>query len=229
MAERPAHPAAAVRYRPGGYDPQRANGPDTPVMDRDRLARVLDHASWRDPSVQWRHDTRIRTALAVLERTAACTDLAIERLEEAASAVEGGRVSASAVMRGLLATRADELLDSLPGIAALAGEHGVNLLDGGVQGLRVQLGPGALHYSLCPISLRRDHRGFHIPTCDSAFEDPEETAVVAAGIERARVRLARFADRLSQDAIALARLTGAWPDGPARSGAAPGPDAERST
>jgi hypothetical protein len=203
-----------VPRRTGGYDPNRTNGPETPVMAADRRTKALNHAAWRDPSVQVRRDGELRAALAVLERTAACTDLAIERLDEAASAVEAGRQSASPVMRGLLATRTDELLDSLERITLLAEEGGLNLLDGGLQGLKVKVESGGLNYALAPICLRRDGRGFNIPPCDTAFEDAAEAEAIALAIERARVRLAQFANRLAHDAASLSALIGK-PPGPA--------------
>lgn len=202
----------AVRGRPGSYDPHRANGPETPALDQARLRQALDHAAWRDPSVQRRRDGELRTALAVLERTAACVDMAIERLDEAAVSVIEGRVATSPVMRGLLATRTDELLDSLARISLMAAEGEVNLLDGGHHGLRVGLERGGFGYALNPIALRRDGRGFNIPTCETAFEDQDEAETIALAIERARVRLAQFATRLAHDAATLSHLISTMPD-----------------
>ena len=201
------------RARPkSGYDPHSTNGPETPVLDQARLRRALDHAAWRDPSVQRRRNGELRTALAVLERTAACVDMAIERLDEAAGAVAEGRVATSPVMRGLLATRTDELLDSLSRISLMAAEGEVNLLDGGQRGLRVGLERGGFGYALNPIALRRDGRGFNIPACETAFEDEDETETIALAIERARVRLAQFATRLAHDAATLSHLISTLPD-----------------
>jgi hypothetical protein len=177
--------------------------------------------------VQVRRDSELRAALAVLERTAACTDLAIERLDEAASSVEAGRQSASPVMRGLLATRTDELLDSLERITLLAGEGGINLLDGGLQGLKVKVETGGLNYALAPICLRRDGRGFNIPVCDTAFEDAAESEAIARAIERARVRLAQFANRLAHDAASLSALIGKPPGPVSDKAAADGAGIER--
>jgi hypothetical protein len=182
------------------------------VMDSGRLRRALDHAAWRDPSVQVRRHEEIRRGLAVMERTAACVDMAIERLDEVAGAIVQGSASTSPLMRGLLATRIDEVLDSLERISVLAGEGNVNLLDGGTRALRVRLETGELSYVLHPMSLTRGARGLAIPSCDSAFDDEAETAAIADGVGRARQRLQQFANRLSHDAATLLRLLA---DGPA--------------
>lgn len=214
----PQKPPAARRGKPvraratSSYDPHATNGPETPVLDQGRLRRALDHAAWRDPSVQRRRDGELRVALAVLERTAACVDMAIERLDEAAGAVAEGREAASPVMRGLLATRTDELLDSLERISLMAAEGDVNLLDGGRNGLRVGLEGAGFGYALNPIALRRDARGFHIPACETAFDDADEAETIALAIERARVRLAQFATRLAHDAATLSHLISTLPD-----------------
>lgn len=208
----PTRRGAPVRGRAGGYDPHSTNGPETPVLDQARLRRALDHAAWRDPSVQRRRDGELRGALAVLERTAACVDMAIERLDEAADAVAEGRIATSPVMRGLLATRTDELLDSLSRISLMAAEGEVNLLDGGQRGLRVGLERGGFGYALNPIALRRDGPGFNIPACETAFEDEDEAEAIALAIERARVRLAQFATRLAHDAATLSHLISTLPD-----------------
>ena len=111
-----------------------ANGPETPPMDVAAMRRALNHAAWRDPSVERRKTDEVRIAIRTLERTAACVDLAQERLSEAAETLMLGQSSSERVMRGLLTARFEELLDSLERVAILAQDGYVNLLGGVLSG-----------------------------------------------------------------------------------------------
>jgi hypothetical protein len=197
-----------------------SNGPDTPVMGVAAMKRALNHAAWRDPSVERRKNDEVRAAIRTLERTAACVDLAQERLNEAAETLMLGQSSSEQVMRGLLTARFEELLDSLERVAILAQDGYVNLL-GGVgetsqtsryrvaqqeNGLSLDIGTAGFSYVLTPIDIRRGRTGLDIPVLEHGFDDAAETYEVETALLRAQKRLEQFGERLSHDAIMLVKI-----------------------
>ncbi len=199
-----------------------SNGPDTPVMDVSAMRRALNHAAWRDPSSERRRNDEVRAAIRTLERTAACVDLAQERLNEAAETLQLGQGSSEQVMRGLLTARFEELLDSLERIAILAQDGYVNLLggqgeNGPVQtakyrvaqqenGLTLDIGTAGFSYVLTPIDIRRGPSGLDIAVLESGFDDAAETYEVETAVLRAQKRLLQFGERLSHDAVMLVKI-----------------------
>ena len=199
-----------------------SNGPDTPVMDVSAMRRALTHAAWRDPSFERRRNDEVRGAIRTLERTAACVDLAQERLNEAAETLMLGQASPERVMRGLLTARFEELLDSLERIAILAQDGYVNLLggkgeNGPVQtakyrvaqqenGLSLDIGSAGFSYVLTPIDIRRGASGLDIAVLESGFDDAAENYEVETAVLRAQKRLEQFGERLSHDAIMLVKI-----------------------
>jgi hypothetical protein len=199
-----------------------SNGPDTPVMDVSAMRKALSHAAWRDPSVEQRKSDEIRIAIRTLERTAACVDLAQERLSEAAETLMLGQSAPEQVMRGLLTARFEELLDSLERVAMLAQDGYVNLL-GGVgnapaeqtaryriaqqqNGLSLDIGTAGFRYVLTPIDIRRGPAGLAIPVLESGFDDAAETYEVETAVIKAQRRLAQFGERLTHDATMLVKI-----------------------
>jgi hypothetical protein len=199
-----------------------SNGPDTPVMDISAMKRALNHAAWRDPSVERRKSDEVRGAIRTLERTAACVDLAQERLNEAAETLMLGQSSPERVMRGLLTARFEELLDSLERVAILAQDGYVNLLGGTggtpsgqttkhrvahqENGLSLDIGTAGFSYVLTPIDIRRGQIGLDIPVLENGFDDAAETYEVETAVLKAQKRLAQFGERLRHDAIMLVRI-----------------------
>jgi hypothetical protein len=199
-----------------------SNGPDTPVMDVSAMKRALNHAAWRDPSLDRRKNDEVRAAIRTLERTAACVDLAQERLNEAAETLMLGQSSPERVMRGLLTARFEELLDSLERVAILAQDGYVNLLGGAgdaphqqttkfrvaeqQNGLSLDIGTAGFSYVLTPIDIRRRQTGLDIPVLESGFDDAAETYGVETAVLRAQKRLAQFGERLSHDAVMLVKI-----------------------
>jgi hypothetical protein len=224
-ARRPAQPVARPIKTPA--DNARgladiANGPDTPVMDISAMRRALNHAAWRDPSADKRRGDTILKAVQTLERTAACVDLALERLTEARDTLEQGKATREQVMRGLLTARLEELLDSLERVAVMAQDGSVNLLAGIGQplaqqvsrfapvrtqnSLSVDIGTAGFSYVLTPIDIRRGPSGLDIPVLEGGFEDDHESYQVETALIRAATKLTQFGDRLSHDAAMLVRL-----------------------
>jgi hypothetical protein len=183
-----------------------SNGPMTPAISETALRKALTHAAFRDPSVERRRFSDLRASVRTLERTAACVDLAMDRLGEAAEAVANGTHSESAVMRGLLTARIEEVLDSLERVAAMAQDGEVNLLSCDGRGLHLALEHGGFRYALNPVDVRRGPRGLDIPALSYAFDDPDEVEAVEAAIARGQRKLAQFSDRLAHDAAMLAGL-----------------------
>jgi hypothetical protein len=199
-----------------------SNGPDTPVMDVAAMRRALNHAAWRDPSVERRRSNEVRAAIRTLERTAACVDLAQERLNEAAETLMLGQSAPEQVMRGLLTARFEELLDSLERVAILAQDGYVNLLGGtgdastspttryrvGQQqnGLSLDIGTAGFSYVLTPIDIRRGPSGLDVPVLENGFADAAETYEVETAVIRAQKKLAQFGERLSHDATMLVKI-----------------------
>jgi hypothetical protein len=117
-----------------------------------------------------------------------------------------GREAASPVMRGLLATRIEEVLDSLERVVSLAQDGEINLLACDAQGLNLALEHGGFRYALNPVDARRGPKGLDIPPLSRAFANPEETDAVARAVHRAQHRMRQFCERLSHDAGMLAGL-----------------------
>ncbi len=199
-----------------------SNGPDTPVMDVAAMRKALSHAAWRDPWVERRKTDIIANAVGTLERTAACVDLAVERLAEANETLLQGKAATDRVMRGLLTARFEELLDSLERIIVLAQDGSVNLLAGvpsGVgqisgarrtilpcNGLSLDIGSAGFSYVLTPIDIDRGLSGLAIGVLQNGFEDDEETYAIETALIKAQAKLAQFASRLSHDATMLVRI-----------------------
>jgi hypothetical protein len=199
-----------------------ANGPDTPVMDVAAMRKALNHAAWRDPWVERRKGDIIQNAVRTLERTAACVDLASERLNEAFETLTQGKSTTDQIMRGLLTARFEELLDSLERIVVLAQDGQVNLLSGvpsaigqesGARrtilpsnGLSLDIGSAGFSYVLTPIDVRRGHSGLGISVLQNGFQDDAETYGIETSLIKAQAKLAQFADRLSHDATMLVRI-----------------------
>jgi hypothetical protein len=224
-ARRPAQPIARTVLTPA--DKARglgnfANGPETPVMDVSAMRRALDHAAWRDPSAERRRNDDVQKGVRTLERTAACVDLAQERLTEAAETLAQGKATREQMMRGLLTARFEELLDSLERVAIMAQDGQVNLLGGigqpsAVQtsryapprfqnSLNVDIGSAGFSYVLTPIDIRRGPEGLAIPVLESGFEDDGEIYHVETALIRAKAKLAQFGARLSHDASMLVTI-----------------------
>jgi hypothetical protein len=198
------------------------NGPETPAMDVSAMRRALDHAAWRDPTAEQRKSNDVFKGVRTLERTAACVDLAQERLGEAAETLAQGKATREQVMRGLLTARFEELLDSLERVAIMAQDGQVNLLAGiGAplanqvskyaplrfqNSLTVDIGSAGFSYVLSPIDIRRGRGGLDIPVLESGFEDDSEIYVVETALIRAQAKLAQFGDRLSHDAAMLVSI-----------------------
>lgn len=205
-----------------------SNGPETPAMDISAMKRALNHAAWRDPSFERRKAEEITAAIRTLERTAACVDLAQERLTEAAETLQLGRASPEQMMRGLLTARLEELLDSLQRVAALAKDGYVNLLGGSGQalagqttpyrvaqdgnGLSLDIGTAGFSYVLTPIDIRRGRGGLEIPVLEHGFEDGDEIYAVETALLKAQQRLTKFGERLSHDAIMFVKIAKANED-----------------
>lgn len=199
-----------------------SNGPDTPVMGVEAMRKALTHAAWRDPSVERRKNDEIRIAIRTLERTAACVDLAQERLSEAAETLTLGQSAPEQVMRGLLTARFEELLDSLERVAILAQDGYVNLLSGSGEtqlvqtsryrigqqqnGLSLDIGTAGFSYVLMPIDIRRGPSGLAIPVLENGFDDAAETYEVETAVIKAQKRLAQFGERLAHDATMLVQI-----------------------
>jgi hypothetical protein len=199
-----------------------SNGPDTPVIGVEAMRKALLHAAWRDPSVERRKNDEIRIAIRTLERTAACVDLAQERLSEAAETLMLGQTATERVMRGLLTARFEELLDSLERVAILAQDGYVNLLSGTgnapaeqtaryriaqqQNGLSLDIGTAGFSYVLMPIDIRRGPTGLAIPVLESGFDDAAETYEVETAVIKAQQRLSQFGERLTHDATMLVKI-----------------------
>jgi hypothetical protein len=199
-----------------------SNGPDTPVMDVAAMRKALNHAAWRDPWVERRKGNIIANAIRTLERTAACVDLAIERLAEAHDTLVQGKEARDQVMRELLTARFEELLDSLERVVILAQDGAINLLAGvttgytqtsGSQrspapsnGLSLDIGNAGFSYVLTPIDIRRGPTGLGIGVLINGFEDDGETYAVETALIKAKDKLRQFAERLSQDATMMVRI-----------------------
>jgi hypothetical protein len=224
-ARRPAQPIARPITSPA--DKARglndiANGPETPVMDIAAMRRALNHAAWRDPSAGKRRSDDVLKAVHTLERTAACVDLALERINEARDTLSQGKTTREQVMRGLLTARLEELLDSLERVAIMAQDGGVNLLAGNGEAianpvsrfapvrvrnsLSVDIGTAGFSYVLSPIDIRRGVGALDIPVLESGFEDDRETYQVETALIRASTKLTQFGERLSHDAAMLVRI-----------------------
>jgi hypothetical protein len=191
-------------------------------MGIDAMRRALNHAAWRDPSVERRKNDEVRTAIRILERTAACVDLAQERLSEAAETLMLGQESSEQVMRGLLTARFEQLLDSLERVAILAQDGYVNLLSGvsdppAIQtakyriaqqqnGLSLDIGTAGFKYVLTPIDISRGASGLDIPILEGGFDDAAETYEVETAVIRAQKRLLQFGQRLAHDATMLVKI-----------------------
>jgi hypothetical protein len=224
-ARRPQQPVARPISTPAdkarGIAPI-ANGPDTPVIDVSAMKRALNHAAWRDPSIDRRRSDDVLKGVRTLERTAACVDLAQERLTEAAETLAQGKTSREQVMRGLLTARFEELLDSLERVAIMAQDGPINLLAGIGQpmanqvsryapprfqnSLNIDLGSAGFSYVLTPIDIRRGPSGLDIPVLESGFEDDHEIYCVETALIRAQAKLTQFGGRLSHDAAMLVAI-----------------------
>jgi hypothetical protein len=186
-----------------------SNGPETPIMGVDAMRRALTHAAWRDPSVERRKNDEVRAAIRTLERTAACVDLAQERIAESIETLTMGQKASEQVMRGLLTARLEELLDSLERVAILALDGHVNLLSGAAEhqsGLSLDIGTAGFSYVLSPINIHRGRLGLDIRVLESGFDDDNETFEVETALLKAQKRLAQFGERLSHDAIMLVKI-----------------------
>jgi hypothetical protein len=199
-----------------------ANGPETPVMDVAAMRKALTHAAWRDPWVERRKGDIIRGAVRTLERTAACVDLAAERLGEAYDTLVQGKATHDQTMRGLLTARFEELLDSLERVIILAQDGNINLLSGvphgfgqtqptsrltmPANGLSLEIGSAGFSYVLTPIDIRRGPSGLRINVLEHGFEDSEETYAIETALINAQAKISQFAARLSQDATMLVRI-----------------------
>ncbi|NJR20563.1 MAG: hypothetical protein HC777_03295 [Hyphomonadaceae bacterium] len=142
------------------------------------------------PKNEQRKSDDILKAIRTLERTAACVDLASERLSDAADALAQGKSTREAMMRGLLTARFEELLDSLERVAIMAQDGGINLLAGASDhggsadnsyapaqrhnSLSLNIGATGFRYVLSPIDIRRDKSGLNIPCLESGFDDEAE-------------------------------------------------------
>jgi hypothetical protein len=197
------------------------NGPQTPVIAIEAMRRALSHAAWRDPSVERRKNDEVRAVIRTLERTAACVDIVLERLSEAATTLTAGKATTDQVMRGLLTARFDELLDSLERVAKLAQDGPINLLgavtpstgptarlnvSSSQNRLSLEIGSAGFIYILNPIDIRRGRTGLAIPVLESGFDNNDETYEVETALLRAQQRLTNFSDRLSQDALMLVKI-----------------------
>lgn len=199
------------------------NGPDTPAIDVSAMRRALDHAAWRDPKQEKRKGDDILKAIRTLERTAACVDLASERLADAADALTQGKSSREAMMRGLLTARFEELIDSLERVAIMAQNGPINLLAGNgdqapnhhattsyapaQNSLSLSIGATGFRYVLSPIDIRRGVTGLNIPCLESGFDDEAETYGVETALIQAQAKLKQFGDRLAQDAVMLVSIS----------------------
>jgi hypothetical protein len=223
-ARRPAPPVRSILTpadKARGLN-SRVNGPETPAMDVSAMRRALDHAAWRDPSAERRKSDDVLKGVRTLERTAACVDLAQERLSEAAETLLQGKSSREVVMRGLLTARFEELLDSLERVAIMAQDGQVNLLAGIGQpvttqvskyaplrfqnSLSIDIGSAGFRYVLTPIDIRRGRGGLDIPVLEHGFEDDGETYLVETALIRAQAKLTQFGSRLSHDAAMLVSI-----------------------
>lgn len=187
------------------------------------MRKALTHAAWRDPAVERRKTDEVRIAIRTLERTAACVDLALERLGEAAETLTLGQAAPERVMRGLLTARFEELLDSMERVAILAQDGYVNLLSGGGEpgaaqtakyqirqqqnGLSLDIGSAGFSYVLMPIDIRRGPYGLAVPVLESGFDDAAETYEVETALLRAQKRLVQFGERLTHDATMLVKIS----------------------
>jgi hypothetical protein len=199
-----------------------SNGPETPAIDVSAMRRALTHAAWRDPSYEKRKSEDVLKAVRTLERTAACVDLAAERLADALDALAQGKTTTDPIMRGLLTSRFEELLDSLERIAIMAQDGAINLLAGvgdisgsassgfAVQrmhnSLSLDIGATGFRYVLPPINVTRGKQGLNIPGFESAFEDEAETYRLETAVLQAQTKLLQFGARLAQDAVMLVSI-----------------------
>ncbi len=197
------------------------NGPQTPVIAVEAMQRALDHAAWRDPSMERRKNDEVRAVIRTLERTAACVDIVLERLSEAAATLTAGQAATDQVMRGLLTARFEELLDSLERVAKMAQDGPINLLGAVTPStgpaallnisnhqnrLSLEIGSAGFSYMLSPIDIRRGRTGLDIPVLENGFDQDGETYEVETALLRAQQRLTNFSDRLSQDALMLVKI-----------------------
>jgi hypothetical protein len=186
----------------------RVNAPDGAALDQRRIAAVVAASRWRSPGADLRREVELERAVLVLERTAACVDLVLERLAEVAASLDIGRREQTYLMRGLMTGRIEDLLESLEAVVTMAAHDGVNLLGPGNTPFRVRLEAGDFNYTLAPICVLRDRRGLDIAPLQSAFEDDAEALRILQAVRRAIRRLELFAARLTSDAdviIALVR------------------------
>jgi hypothetical protein len=199
-----------------------SNGPETPVIDVSAMRRALDHAAWRDPQHEKRKSEDVFKAVRTLERTAACVDLASERIADALDALVQGKATQDPVMRGLLTSRFEELLDSLERIAIMAQDGNINLLAGigdiaghGQRGFAVarlhnslclDIGSTGFRYVLPPIDIRRGQQALNIPAFENAFEDKAEVYQLETAVLQAQGKLRQFGVRLAQDAVMLVSI-----------------------
>ena len=203
-----ARKTAQPKDRPGQLaDPvMRANGPDGEALDPRRIAAVVAGSRWRSPGADLRREVELERAVLVLERTAACVDLALERLVEVANSLDIGRREQTYLMRGLMTGRIEDLLESLEAVATMAGHDGVNLLGPSNMPFRVRLEAGDFNYTLAPICILRDRRGLDIAPLQAAFEDDGEADRMSGAVGRAIRRLQLFAARLASDADVIINL-----------------------
>ncbi len=208
---RPVARPVSGGLKKGRLSEPRANGPETPIMEVAAMKRALLHAAWRDPSHERKKNIEVHAAVRTIETTAAYVDQAIERLREVQDAMQAGQNTSQQLMRGLLAARVEELLDSLNRLAKMpsaqmASENEVNLLIRESDGLFIDFGHEGFRYVLPPIDIRRGPEGLNIPFLHNGFEDASENFRVEAAVKIAEARLAQFAARLSHDASMLVTM-----------------------
>jgi hypothetical protein len=207
FAKKPPQPKVKPRAPTGLIGTTtRANAPESEAMDSRRIAAVAASARWRSPGADLRREVELERAILVLERTAACVDLALERLAEVAASLQIGRREQTYLMRGLMTGRIEDLLEGLEGVVAMAAHDGTNLLGPGNVPFKVRLDAGDFNYTLAPICILRDRRGLDIAPLQSAFEDDAEALRMAAAVDRAIRRLTLFAGRLASDADVIITL-----------------------
>jgi hypothetical protein len=202
-------PAPKVKARPatGLLNPGvRANAPESQALDAGRIAAVAAGARWRSPGADLRREVELERAVLVLERTAACVDLALERLAEVVVSLEIGQREQTYLMRGLMTGRIEDLLESLEAVVTMAAHDGVNLLGPGDAAFKVRLEARDFNYTLAPVCVLRGRQGLDIAPLQSAFEDAEEARRMAHAVDRAIRRLRLFAGRLTADADVIIAL-----------------------
>lgn len=202
---------------PFGANKQKRAVVETTIMlsPHAMVARAVKFAQGTAERAQDRRLTRLDAAIAILERSAACLDAALEAVMEAADLVEAVRVADSDARRALFAERFDEVLDGLDDIAARAAVDGANLLAGRVSGLTLSLPPHNLRYEIRPGDIRRHADGLGIGVPERGFTDPAEVEAAAASCAAGVERLLALAGRFGRDAALLRAL---------RERAAPGHD-----